>query len=346
MLFDVFCRVIDNHGDVGVCWRLCRELGERGHAVRLWIDDDSALAWMAPKGHPAVTVIPAKAGIQGVRVETPGDVVIEAFGCELPGDFIHAMAGRGSTWINLEYLSAEPYVERSHGLRSPVRDGLDKFFFYPGFTPRTGGLLREQDLAARQAAFVRPSSDERRVSLFCYEPAVLDGLLRQLAGASVSTRLLVTAGRAHAAARAAIARLDALEPGWNAGGQLIAEWLPLLSQRSYDELLWTCDFNFVRGEDSLVRALWAGRPFAWQLYPQDDGAHFAKLRAFLDWLQPPPALRDLFLAWNGAPGAELPDFDPPAWQDAAQAAQAARDRALALPELAGALLRFADRGRI
>ncbi|MFG5409631.1 elongation factor P maturation arginine rhamnosyltransferase EarP [Piscinibacter sakaiensis] len=37
----------------------------------------------------------------------------------------------------------------------------------------------------------------------------------------------------------------------------------------------------MRGEDSAVRAQWAGRPFVWQLYPQDDGADHAKREAFL-----------------------------------------------------------------
>jgi hypothetical protein len=81
-------------------------------------------------------------------------------------------------WINLEYLSAEDYVERSHRLRSPQRCGLDKWFFYPGFTPATGGLLREDGLLAEQAASTPPAwlagrasrrgPGERLVSLFCY----------------------------------------------------------------------------------------------------------------------------------------------------------------------------------
>ena len=33
LLWDIFCQVIDNHGDVGVCWRLARELAARGHTV-------------------------------------------------------------------------------------------------------------------------------------------------------------------------------------------------------------------------------------------------------------------------------------------------------------------------
>jgi uncharacterized repeat protein (TIGR03837 family) len=258
--------------------------------------------------------------------------------------FVDAMARRGSLWINLEYLSAEPYVERSHGLASPVRADLAKYFFYPGFKPATGGLLREADLQERRQRFdahawlasvgVTPGA-ARRISLFCYEPPALRELLCQFAQGPQPTQLLVTAGRAAAAVRAVLPADT---------GALGLHWLPLLSQRDYDHLLWSCDFNLVRGEDSLVRALWAGRPFGWQLYPQDDQAHHAKLQAFLDWLQPPGELRRWFRAWNGEPAVPLPALDLPGWQPAAASAQA---RALALPELAAELRRFVlDHGRI
>jgi hypothetical protein len=38
----------------------------------------------------------------------------------------------------------------------------------------------------------------------------------------------------------------------------------------------------VRGEDSFVRAQFAGKPFIWDIYPQDIDAHLKKLDAFLD----------------------------------------------------------------
>ncbi|MBC5766199.1 elongation factor P maturation arginine rhamnosyltransferase EarP [Ramlibacter albus] len=340
MRWDLFCNVIDNHGDVGVCWRLARELGERGHEVRLWIDDASALAWMAPQGHPRVAVMPWDAARSA---GDPAEVVVEAFGCNPPGEFIDRLAP-GSTWLNLEYLSAEPYVERSHGLRSPVREGIDKFFFYPGFTPRTGGLLREADFDARRAAFdpvawlrtqgVEPG-DATRISLFCYEPEALAALVAQLAAGPRRTQLLVTAGRAAEALR------KVLRPST---GNLAVHWLPLLSQRDYDHLLWSCDINFVRGEDSFVRAIWAGRPFVWQIYPQHDGAHVAKLETFLEWLAPPPALRDFFRVWNGVAQGALPRLEPAQWQ---ATAEAAAQRARAIPELATALEQFVrKRGRI
>jgi uncharacterized repeat protein (TIGR03837 family) len=205
--WDLFCQVIDNYGDIGVCWRLAADLGARGHAVRLWVDDASALAWMAPHGAPGVQVRPwpAEAPEDG-----PGDVVVEAFGCEIAPGFVAAIARRRPVWINLEYLSAESYVERCHRLPSPLMSGpgagLVRWFFYPGFTPRTGGLLREGGLAERQRAFDRQGWRARRgiaphalaVSLFCYEPPALPLLLEELR-ARGDARLLVTPGRAAAA---------------------------------------------------------------------------------------------------------------------------------------------------
>ena len=370
--------MIDNHGDLGVCWRLACDLVARGQHVRLWVDDASALAWMAPgalQGDvPGVQVLPWASAqdaqaVAALTASAPATAWVEAFGCEIPPEFIAAGAGatgasgpfnsQPPVWLNLEYLSAEPYVERMHALPSPVLHGpaagWTKWFFYPGFTPRTGGLLREAGLPARQANFDRAAwlrkhgidwRGERLASLFCYEPTALPALLMQCAQASEPTRLLVTAGRATAAVRHAIAQENGLQRLLQERQQLSISYLPHLPQTAYDELLWACDLNLVRGEDSLVRALWAGRPFVWQIYPQpEDDAHHAKLHAFLDWLQAPPSLRRFHDAWNdvhpaghAAPPLLLPDAaDGAAWQEAVQAARA---RLLAQPSLAEQLIGF------
>ena len=375
LLWDIFCQVVDNHGDLGVCWRLSRELAARGQQVRLWLDDARALAWMAPGATegavPGVRVLPwARPIAPDLLASLPrADVWVEAFGCEIPPEFIAASARQTGdkgqnglkppVWLNLEYLSAEAYVERMHALPSPVlrgpAAGWTKWFFYPGFTPRTGGLLREADLPARLAAFDRAAwlraqgidwRGEQVMSLFCYEPATLPALLRQLVTADAPTRLLVTAGRASAAVQHTIAHEIGLQRLLHERQQLSISYLPHLPQTGYDELLWACDWNFVRGEDSLVRALWAGRPFVWQIYPQpEDDAHHAKLHAFLDWLQAPPSLRRFHDAWNdvhpaghAAPPLLLPDAaHGAAWQ---AAAHAARTRLLAQPSLAEQLIGF------
>jgi uncharacterized repeat protein (TIGR03837 family) len=346
--WDLFCQVIDNYGDIGVCWRLAADLGARGHAVRLWVDDASALAWMAPHGAPGVQVRPwpAEAPEDG-----PGDVVVEAFGCEIAPGFVAAIARRRPVWINLEYLSAESYVERCHRLPSPLMSGpgagLVRWFFYPGFTPRTGGLLREGGLAERQRAFDRQGWRARRgiaphalaVSLFCYEPPALPLLLEELR-ARGDARLLVTPGRAAAAVLNEIG-LQRL-PGKRE--QLSISHLEPCPQSAFDEMLWACDLNFVRGEDSLVRALWAGQPFVWHIYPQHDGAHHAKLHAFLDWLQAPASLRHAHALWNGLEGLPqapaLPPLDAALLAEWGACVRAARARLLQQSDLLTQLLGF------
>jgi uncharacterized repeat protein (TIGR03837 family) len=314
-------------------------LGER---VRLWVDDAAALRWMAPAGCDGVNVIDwlDPVAVQKAAAAPAPDVLIEAFGCEPAPELIDRFAEPVSiersvrAWINLEYLSAEPYVERLHGLPSPVfrgpGAGLTKRFFYPGFTPATGGLLREPGLPERQARFDRVQwlaaqqipwrEDERLVSLFCYEPPALAALIARLAESPEPTRLLVTAGRATHAVNAHFASQAPQDRTPHGQGALSISYLPYLTQPDFDHLLWACDLNFVRGEDSLVRALWAGVPLVWQIYPQDDDAHHAKLNAWLDWLGAPPSLRRFHHVWNGFDESPLPPPETQGpWRETAQA---------------------------
>ncbi len=324
----VFCRVVDNFGDIGVAWRLAADLAARGEHVRLHADDASALAWMAPAGRRGVELL-AWDGDGRPDDPAPGDVVVETFGCGLPQRFLERMAALDPTpaWIDVEHLSAEAYVERSHGLPSPVKTAgkrwLTRHFYFPGFTPRTGGLLREADLVAARDDFDREAwlaghdiaaqPGERLVSLFCYDAAALPALLDRLG--DQPTLLLAAPG-------AAAQRLGGLLGPSLRRGALRARRLPWLPQTGYDRLLQACDLNFVRGEDSFVRAQWAGRPFVWQAYAQSDDAHAVKLEAFLDRLLDAAdaalaaSLRSLWRAWNGlaGDGAALPPLTPlPDW---------------------------------
>ncbi len=346
--WDIFCHVVDNFGDIGICWRLASQLAARQQSVRLWVDEPSALAWMAPAGCAGVQVL-ASSGAD-VAYE-PGDVVIAAFGCQLPPKVLAAMVRAGQQrrrivgWINLEYLSAEPYVAHSHGLASPVPGGaaagVHKWFFFPGFTADTGGLLREPDLLQRRLRFDRAAwlasqgiawAGEPVVSLFCYEPPVLGQWLDAMARSP--RRLLVTDGRAGSALRGALAAMPA---SWNRDQALKISFLPPLSQVEFDHLLWAADANFVRGEDSLVRALWSGAALVWQAYAQSDAAHHAKLDAFLDWLQAPASLRRYHRIWNGIEIAPLPEIEMTQWRTVVEAARA---RLLAQEDLVSRLLRF------
>lgn len=293
--WDVFCKVVDNYGDAGVAWRLARQLSaEHGKRVRLWLGELEVLAKLLPGLDPACD----SQRVDGVEIvrwredETPfpvadvADVVLETFGCDPPWRYVLAMAGKQPRprWINLEYLSAEEWVEGSHALPSPhPRLPLVKHYFFPGFTARTGGLLREAGLLERRDAFqaALPKRKRLRASVFAYPSAPLEELLR--------------------AFDATVPPVEAWVPGLTA---------PFVPQAEYDEVLWACDVNFVRGEDSFVRAQWAARPFVWHIYPQEQGAHWVKLSAFLgrytEGLDRADALAvtALWEAWNRGEGVE------------------------------------------
>jgi uncharacterized repeat protein (TIGR03837 family) len=334
--WDLFCRVIDNFGDAGIAWRLAQELAhEHGLAVSLWIDEPGALARLVPHLVPTL----ARQQVDGVRVcawpaqwqdDADADVVVEMFGAGLPEAFVAAMARRASPphWFVLEYLSAESWVDAHHGLPSPhPRANLVRRVWFPGFSAATGGLLREHDLLARRDAFqhdasrrtalwrelgVNPPAGALVVSLFCYPLAPVAALLDAWAHGPRPVLALVPEGIARDAVEAWCAQHARRQhDAWTAGALTLAR-IPFVPQTRYDALLWSCDVNIVRGEDSFVRAQWAARAFAWHIYPQQDGAHVAKLDAFLArYLMHAPrragnALRGFWHALNAVTGAPAP----------------------------------------
>lgn len=329
--WDIFCTVVDNFGDIGVCWRLAKQLTQdHRQIVRLWIDDLLSFSRIAPDVNPGMQ----RQSVQGIEIcqwqpvfaeVEPADVVIEAFACKLPDAYIAAMLRKRKqpVWINLEYLSAEPWVVHYHGLPSPnPRFPLAKTFFFPGFVPGTGGLLREKHLMAQREAFdvaaeqaflqqhkiLERRAHQVRILLFCYDTAPVEGLVHILSESPVPVLLIVPRGKAAERIVALSGRAAVRTEGLIEQKQLTVQIIPFMAQADYDRLLWSCDINFVRGEDSFVRAQWALNPFIWNIYPQAEGAHWKKLYAFLDLytVDMPPetasAVREMWLYWNGGNG--------------------------------------------
>ncbi len=327
----LFCKVVDNFGDIGICWRLARQLRqEHGIDVTLWVDDLRSFQRICP----AVVLDARLQPIDGVAVRhwdtqdgtystgDIADIVIEFFACDIPPGYIDAMAAcePRPVWLNLEGLSAEEWVEGCHTLPSPhPRLPLTKYFFFPGFTSKTGGLLHESSLEEQRERFQSDPAAmsaflERlglmpkeigslKASLFCYPHAPVPALFDTWRSGGAPVTCLVPEGVA----------IDAVEdflgeqpvPGVSrTRDALTVRVLPFLPQEDYDKLLWACDLNFVRGEDSFVRAQWAGKPFIWHIYPQDKNLHHKKLRAFLQRYQAGigsiDSISELSLRWNGA----------------------------------------------
>jgi uncharacterized repeat protein (TIGR03837 family) len=300
--FDLFCKVIDNYGDIGVCWRLARQLAnEHQQAVRLWVDDLNVLKTIWPN-----TQLAEQQLLNGVDVrlwKNPfdnsvqiADVVIEAFGCDISSTAISQMALRKNTakpvvWINLEYLSAENWIEDCH-LKTSIHPstGLVKTFFFPSFSENTGGLLREKNITNRQKIFsaadwlkqlyVNHSKDELLISLFAYENPAIALMLKIWSQSPTPILCLVPPSKILHSIEQLLKRKLSIGDIYQQGSLRI-QVIPFLNQIEYDHLLWTCDINFVRGEDSFVRAQLAGKPFIWHIYPQEESAHLIKLDAFL-----------------------------------------------------------------
>ena len=339
LVWDVYCKVIDNYGDVGVCWRLARNLVQRGQHVRLFVDNADALAWMADLNdlaHPQLAVHDWHDAL-----DTCGDVVIEAFGANLPESTELALAnaaaaGRMLSWLNLEYLSAEPTSKDNHGLSSPVSQGpaggLMKQFFYPGFVRGTGGILRDDDTYHQAMTPQTLRWPPKSMALFSYESPSLGLLINQATemGMSIQT----AAGRTTAHVQQ-LADQDDIGVG-NIG------MLPHCTQQQFDTWLAEQDFLVVRGEDSLTRAIWAGKPFLWHVYPQEDGAHRIKLNAFLDWLDAPTDMRNAFKTLNGTRSLREDTLmfpsDKVRWQAWTQCVRAARSKLLAQNDLVTRLI--------
>lgn len=326
--WDIFCTIVDNFGDVGFCWRLARQLvNEHGLEVRLWVDDLAIFSRIAP----TIDVDEERQWLQGVEIYywrqpfariKPADVVIETFACKLPDNYILAMADlpQQPVWINLEYLSAENWTLDCHCLPSfHPHLPLTKYFFFPGFVEGTGGLLLEKNLLPARIAFNNASQEifwqetgiqsrregELCISLFCYDDAPIKELLSAWVISDVPIRVLVPQHSIDNAIGMFFG-VDSPKAGQMLqSGKLQVCIIPFLEQDKYDQLLWACDINFVRGEDSFIRAQWAERPFVWNIYPQAEQSHRLKLEAFLNLYtermspEMSAAVFSLWNAWNG-----------------------------------------------
>lgn len=326
--WDIFCRVIDNFGDIGVTWRLAKQLSqEHPFAVRLWVDDLSAFHAICS----AVSTTADRQVVAGVDIclwpiddvvaqGDCADVVIEAFACQLPESYITLMRVKQKVlWLNLEYLTAEPWAAECHTLPSLQNGGLQKYFFFPGFTEHTGGLLREADLLSRRDSFlasdnlrndylaslaVQPQQGERLISLFAYPNQALPSWLDALSQDSRNNRLLVLQGSLQNSVACWLAVKELKVGQTYQCGSLIVQALPYIEQENFDQLLWCCDLNCMRGEDSFVRAQWAAKTMLWHIYPQHENAHLNKLDAFLSMYSNSLeeklkyVLEDFYHAWN------------------------------------------------
>ncbi len=320
--FDIFCQVIDNYGDIGVSWRLAKNLA-KNHKVRLWVDKPNVLSKIEP--NYTVSLSQKLAGVNvvhwqnNVKEYTPYSVVIETFGCELQPEIKQAIKAHKRVWINLEYLSAEKWVENFHLQPSPQPQGISKTFFMPGFSPKTGGLIKEPDTIKNRIQWQAKPANKIRllkelgisskaisavnngalvVFLFCYPEAPVQSLVNALVATNNKALIIAPEGVFNA-------HKKALKTIYTNNSHVFIHKAKYVSQDDFDKVLWSADINLVRGEDSFIRAIWAARPMIWQPYIQAENANLIKLQAFLNTTNYSKHIKQLIMQWNTASKTEF-----------------------------------------
>lgn len=297
MDIDIFCRVVDNYGDIGVCWRLSKELLYSGNAVTIFVDNLEAFQKIFHAVDPSKNFQICIFKNQKVKIYkwqdkienyVPGDMVIEAFACNIPQSYIDNFTEK-TVWINLEYLSAEDWVESCHKVTSLQNKGLKKFFFFPGFTNKTGGINFNKNSLKQNHQVLRKKvckytnlpenlSDRFWMFSFCYETPNLKPLLQSVLKKHPNAVFLLPESRS----TEYLKKSGILKELKKYHKEAIFHEYPMVEQSIFDEILSSTDMNLVRGEDSICQAILCGIPFIWHIYEQEENAHMDKLNAMLD----------------------------------------------------------------
>ena len=308
MYITVLCKVVDNFGDIGVAWRLCRRLAkiQSKYKICLVVDDLEAFA----KIESSVIASAAKQSINIDDIEifpwkddalchevfsqNDGErlsIILELFQCGRP-DWMERILfeeklNRTVQIIMIDYLTAEKYAEDFHCLQSLTRSAkVQKVNFMPGFTQNTGGLVIDD-----QWKELPVWNKDGPVLIFTYEGdwrSLLEGWLsttvvpvvecpKGVSKPHSTPRILVAQGRGKKSFMTAVE---------NSGVGAFVEELPYLNQSEWDRIMKSCSALVIRGEESMSRACLSGIPFIWHAYPQSDEYQLVKVKALLERMKP------------------------------------------------------------
>ena len=302
---DIFCEIIDNFGDIGVVYRISKELKKIFQNVRIRIvlnrlEEFKAINkkvkdvdYQEIDGLICVTEKYVKENMESFGVS---DVFIEAFGCNVPEEYVKAAKENSKLWINLEYLSGEKWIEDFHLCESLIDSKtLKKIFFMPGFSEKSGGVIIDSGFLERMK-FGKENRDEvfKKYfkdfdlkdkfigTVFSYEKN-FENLLETLKNYEKETILLLM-GEKTQKSFSEILKKNLTEDYGNIVkyGKITMIYSDFFSQEEYEEIISASDFNFTRGEDSFVRGIILGKPFMWHIYLQEEKAHMDKIKAFTE----------------------------------------------------------------
>lgn len=318
MEITVLCKVVDNFGDIGVVFRLCRALSElkKNLEIRLVVSNLDSFAKIS-KGIDSTKTFQE---FRGWKVfdwndnalckkefsKNPPEFILECFQCGRP-EWLEELLfspqfNLNVQIVNVEYLTAESWADDFHLLKSGTRSAkIKKINFMPGFTKKTGGLILDKNfmccLSEKKFALnlVKQNLDKKilsedfsdsfKILIFSY-PKNFDFLASAIKEFSFFKKniVFVASGAGADSAKISLKKF-----------KVDFVCLPFMQQEVWDAFLSLMDFSFVRGEDSFSRCCLFGNPFIWNIYPQEEEFHIVKLNAFLQKIKIPQIEKFSFL---------------------------------------------------
>jgi hypothetical protein len=270
---DIFSRFIDNYGDISIPLRLAHGLYiDHGVTSNVFLTSNELTQKILDKNlfNENINII----DIDNMDNNfLPNANIVTIFDTQLPISYEAKLTNK-NLLINYEYFSAEQWVDDYH-LRESINKKYKKIFYIPGVSEHSGVPI----FAINDKGLYRSKRFESNtINFFCYFNENIEASIKVL--------------RINFPQYDSVLH-DRFEKDKSRGKNL-------LSFNDFDKALSNSLINFVRGEDSLIRAILAGSPFIWQPYIQENGLHITKLNAFLDhyFISLPPQLREIFLIWN------------------------------------------------
>jgi len=311
----ILCKVIDNFGDIGVVYRLAKSLTDIDNSIsiNLIVSNLESFSKMANEINPTLSFQKFKnwnifdwndsETCSKYFKENPPFVILQTFQCGLPDwldeiiyDEKFSSLEKLCKIVNIEYLTAEKWAEDFHCLKGATRSAfVKKYFFMPGFTKKTGGLILDknftmsltntnyrQKIIENLSKEISFSEDDFNILVFSYPKDFtffFDAISDFQEKCSKKIHVFVASGAGLESFRKTESEYE--------NKNFLVNYLPYLSQEVWDAFLCSMDFLFIRGEDSFARATLLGKPFLWNIYKQDEEFHLVKLKAFLDILDCP-----------------------------------------------------------
>ncbi len=266
-MWHIFAKVIDNYGDMSIAWRLASGLVDYGQKVTLFIEKKEDIEPIL-KLQPNIS-FKVKSFNEALAEIDKVNNIISVFDVPLPPDYLDNIQHPSNLFI-YEYLSAESWVKEFHMKPSLTENSfINKRYFYPGFNDKTGGLLRERDYSNEESADHIKGMEQGshfQASFFYYSHTSHESVevIKKL---KPDFKALI---------------LDELIEFQDLKKETWVEGFMMMAFDDYDRLLQSSNLNFVRGEDSLTRAIFCGRPFIWQPYAQENDHQLVKLEAFIN----------------------------------------------------------------